>query len=98
MRCLVILELGTMVTMGIFKSSLDGCLMNYLSCNSSAVILKVGSDSGVVILCRVDLSMSISALFGFAAILCCVLLFRNTTEGTLLFYLSCHRLMSFCYR
>ena len=64
MRCLVILELGTMFTMGIFKSS--------LGCNSSAVILKVGSDSGVVILCRVDLSMSISALFGFAAILCCV--------------------------
>ena len=57
MRCLVTLGLGTMVTMGIFKSSLDGCLMNYLrSCNSSAVILKVGSDSGVVILCRVDLS------------------------------------------
>ena len=50
MRCLVILELGTMVTVGIFKSSLDGCLMNYLSCKSSAVILKVGSDSGVVIL------------------------------------------------
>ena len=90
MRCLVILELGTMFTIGIFKSSLGR--------HSSAVILKVGSDNGVVILCRVDLSMSISAHFGFAAILCCVLLFINTTGGTLLFYLSCHHLMSFCYR
>ena len=87
MRCLVILELGTMFTMGIFKSS--------LGCNSSAVILKVGSDSGVVILCRVDLSMSISALFGFAAILCCVLLLLKTT---LSLSLSCHRLVSFCHR